>query len=211
MLKKKMFRDIKNNVSQFITIFLMVTIGIMAYCGINAYMTGMTKTADIFYKNNNFQDLNLIGSNFTSDDLDIIKSIDNINDAERKLTVTGLSDNNKTLLISFIESNNISKFYVIKGENFDVNKSGVWLDNFYAIKNNIKVRDEILVKYGDLKLNEKVVGLINVPDHIYDVKDESELFPDRNEFGFAYLSINEIPENYIKSQVMDKQKRKPIC
>ncbi len=41
-------------------------------------------------------------------------------------------------------------------------------------------------------------------DHIYDVKDESELFPDRNEFGFAYLSINEIPENYIKSQIMDK-------
>ena len=204
MLKKKMFRDIKNNISQFITIFLMVTIGIMAYCGINAYMTGMTKTADIFYKNNNLQDLNLIGSNFTNDDLDIIKNIDNINDAERKLTITGLTDNNKTLLISFIESNNISKFYIIKGEKFDVNKSGVWLDNFYAAKNNIKVGDEILVKYGDLKLNEKVIGLINVPDHIYDVKDESELFPDRNEFGFAYLSINEIPENYIKSQVMDK-------
>ena len=78
MLKKKMFRDIKNNVSQFITIFLMVTIGIMAYCGINAYIIGMTKTADIFYKENNLQDLNLIRSNFTNDDLDIIKNIDNI-------------------------------------------------------------------------------------------------------------------------------------
>ena len=41
MLKKKMLRDIKLNLSQFITIFLMVLIGVMAYSGINAYMSGM--------------------------------------------------------------------------------------------------------------------------------------------------------------------------
>ena len=38
MLKQKMKRDIKNNLSQFITIFLMVAIGVMAYSGIKAYM-----------------------------------------------------------------------------------------------------------------------------------------------------------------------------
>ena len=42
MLKKKMFRDIKQNLSQFITIFLMVLIGVMVYVGIEAYMDGMT-------------------------------------------------------------------------------------------------------------------------------------------------------------------------
>ena len=53
MLKKKMFRDIKQNLSQFITIFLMVLIGVMVYVGIEAYMDGMTSAADNFYKNNN--------------------------------------------------------------------------------------------------------------------------------------------------------------
>ena len=52
MLKRKMIRDIKNNLSQFITIFLMVMIGVMAYSGIKAYMDGMTKTADKFYSEN---------------------------------------------------------------------------------------------------------------------------------------------------------------
>ena len=55
MLNRKMFRDIKNNLSQFITIFLMVAIGVMAYSGIEAYMDGMSKTADKFYKENNLQ------------------------------------------------------------------------------------------------------------------------------------------------------------
>lgn len=202
MLKRKMFRDIKKNLSQFITIFLMIMIGVMAYSGIEAYMDGMTETSKRFYFENNLQDLNVMGANFTEEDLEIIKNIDNVKDAERKLSVTGLTDDDKTLLISFIESNNISKFYVIDGEDFDANKSGVWLDNFYALENGIEVGDTILVKYEDLKLQEKVLGLINVPDHLYDVRDESELYPNRKEFGFAYLSINEISEDYIKEKVM---------
>ena len=204
MLHKKMIRDIKKNLSQFITIFLMVLIGVMAYSGIEAYMDGMQETADTFYSENNLQDFNVIGANFTEEDLNTIKNIDNVVDAERKLSVTGTTDNDKTLLINFIESNNISKFYVVDGEKFDVNKAGVWLDEFYAKENHIKVGDTILVKYDTLVLNEKVLALINVPDHLYDVRDSSELYPDRREFGFAYLSINEITEDYIKSKVMEE-------
>ena len=196
MLKKKMFRDIKNNLSQFITIFLMVAIGVMAYFGIEAYMSGMQETADKFYTENNLQDLNVVGINFTESDLKKIKSIDNVKDAERKLSITGSSNNDKTLLLNFIEENNISKFYVKDGEKFDKNKSGVWLDEFYAKENNISVGDKILIKYDSFSKEEVVLGLINVPDHIYDTKDSSELYPNRKEFGFAYLSINELPEEY---------------
>ena len=200
MLKRKMFRDIRKNLSQFITIFLMIAIGIMAYAGIKAYMGGMQKTSDKFYSENNLQELNVMGL-LDKDDLDKIKKIDNVKDAEVKLSVTATTDKDKTLLLNFIESNNISKFFVYEGEKFD-NKSGIWLDNFYAIENNIKVGDTVLVKYESMELHEKVRGLINVPDHLYDVRDESELYPDRKEFGFAYMSTSEITEDYIKSLVM---------
>ena len=201
MLKRKMFRDIRKNLSEFITIFLMIMIGIMAYSGIKAYMDGMQKTADKFYSENNLFDLNVIGY-LNHDDLDTIKKIDNVEDAELKLSVTATTDNDKTLLLNFIESNNISKFYVFEGEKFDSNKKGIWLDNFYCEENNIEVGDTILVKYDGMELHEKVLGKINIPDHLYDTRDESELYPDRKEFGFAYMSTNEITEDYIKSLVM---------
>lgn len=204
MLRKKRIRDIKKNLSQFITIFLMVLIGVMAYSGIEAYMDGMKNTADKFYTENNLQDLNVVGTNFTENDLETIKGIENVKDAERKLSVTGTTDNDKILLLNFIESNNISKFYIVNGEEFDVNTSGIWLDEFYAKENNIKVGDIVLVKYEGLELKEKVLATINVPDHLYDTKDESELYPNRKDFGFAYLSINEITEDYIKSKVMEE-------
>lgn len=207
MLKKKMFRDIKQNLSQFITIFLMVLIGVMVYVGIEAYMDGMTSAADNFYKNNNLQDLNVMG-NLSDKDLDKIKSLDNVKDAEKKLVVNAIDkdDKDKTYLLSFIDSNNISKFHIMDGEKFDVNKKGAWVDNFYAEKNNLKVGDTIKIKYDTFSLEEKILGLINVPDHIYDVKDESELVPNRENFGFVYLSVNEIPENYIKDLVMKEMK-----
>lgn len=203
-----MIRDILHNKSQFLTIFLMVLIGVMVYVGIESYMDGMIQTADTFYTENNLQDLNVLGTNLTIDDLNKVKKIDHVNDAERKLVVTGIdaSKDDKTYLISFIESNNISKFYEVDGVEFDANKKGVWLDNFYAKENNLHVGDTISIKYDTFILNEPILGLINVPDHLYDTSDASELVPNRKKFGFVYLSSNEVPEDYIKSMVMKKMK-----
>ena len=91
---------------------------------------------------------------------------------------------------------------MIDGKEFDANKSGVWVDNDYAKNNDIKIGDTIQVKYENLDLKEKVIGLINTPDHVYTLKDSSALMPDRKTFGYVYLSVNEITEEFVKSIVM---------
>lgn len=206
MLKRKMFRDIRFNLSQFITIFLMVFLGVMVYAGIRSYMTGMTKTADVFYRDYNLQDLEVIGENFTDDDLNEIKNIEHVKNAERKLTVTGTmeSSEDRTLQINFIESNEISKFYVADGIPFSREAKGVWLDEYYAKNNNLKLGDTIKIKYDNTILEKEILGLINIPDHVYDIKDESAIFPNHIDYGFCYLSINEFPESIIKQEVMKK-------
>ena len=202
MLRKKMIRDIKQNLSQFITIFLMVFIGVMAYSGIESYMEGMKQTANNFYTQNNLQDLNVMGA-LSKENLDTIKQIDNVKNAEGKLNVSAVLDDNNdiTLSMNFIESNEISKFYIMEGKEFDANTKGVWLDNFFAQENNLKIGDTLKIKYDGYVFEEEVVGFINVPDHLYDVKDESQLYPDHKSFGFAYASTKEL-EEYIKNKVM---------
>lgn len=204
MLKRKMLRDIKQNLSQFITIFLMVFIGVMAYSGIESYMEGMKQTANSFYTNYNLQDLNVIGE-LTKENLDTIKQIENVKNAESELVVNGVLEENSniTLQLSFIESNEISKFYIVDGNEFNVNTKGIWIDNFFAEENNLKIGDTLKVKYDGYVLDEKIIGFINVPDHLYDVKDESQIYPDHKTFGFGFLSVNEL-EEYIKNQVMQE-------
>ncbi len=202
MLKKKMIRDIKNNFSQFVTIFLMVFIGVMAYSGIESYMEGMKKTANNFYGDYNLQDLNVMGT-LSKENVETIKEINNVKNAEGKLSINAVLDDNNdiTILMNFIETNDISKFYIVEGEKFDTNTKGIWVDNFFAQKNNLNIGDILKVKYDNYVFEEKIIGFINVPDHIYDVKDESQLYPDHTTFGFAYSSINEL-EDYIKQQAM---------
>ena len=189
MLNKKMIRDIKQNLSQFITIFLMVFIGVMAYSGIESYMEGMKQTANNFYGEYNLQDLNVMGE-LSNENVDTIKKIDNVKNAEGKLNITTTleNDSDTTLTMNFIEENEISKFYIVDGKEFDVNTKGIWLDNFFAEKNNLKIGDKLKLKYDGYIFEEEIVGLINVPDHVYDVKDESQLYPEHKTFGFAYSS-----------------------
>ena len=157
-LKRKMFRDIRFNLSQFVTIFLMIFLGVMVYAGIRSYMDGMTKTADVFYSDYNLQDLEVVGENFTDDDLKEIKNIEHVKNAERKLTVIGTMESveDRTLQINFIESNEISKFYIADGIPFDKETKGVWLDEYYAKNNDLKPGDTIKIKYEKAILEEEI-------------------------------------------------------
>ena len=204
MLRKKLFRDILKNKSQFLTIFLMTLIGVMAFAGIEAYMDGMTDTAERFYTDNNLQDINVIGNNFTKEDLENIKKISHVENAERKLELNVTDNNNKDIsyLLSIIESNEISRFEVVEGEKFSKDKKGIWIDKYHADKQNIKIGDTISFKYGDYVWTEKVLGIIFIPDHVYTIKDASALFPNYSTFGTIYMSYIEL-EDYITREAIN--------
>ena len=195
-LSKKRLRDIKQNKMQFFNIFIMVFLGVFVFAGIHAYMDGMEKSADNYYKSNNFQDIWLSGENFSTEDLEKVKNTENVKDAEKLLTINTELENKEgvTLETNFIESNNISKMYVVEGEEFSKDKKGVWFDSYLAKNLNLKVGDEITVTYQNIKITEKILGLVNTPDHVYFVKDDTEIFPTHKNYGFIYLSINELPE-----------------
>ena len=195
-LSKKRLRDIRQNKMQFFNIFIMVFLGVFVFAGIHAYMDGMEKSADNYYKNNNFQDIWLSGENFSDEDLEKVKNTENVKDAERMLTINTELENKDgvTLDTNFIESNNISKMYVVDGEEFSKDKKGVLFDSYLAKNLDLKVGDEITFTYQNMKMTEKILGLVNIPDHVYFIKDDTEIFPTHKNYGFIYLSINELPQ-----------------
>ncbi len=199
-LNKKIFRDIKLNKMQFFNIFIMVFLGVFVFTGIHAYMDGMDKSAEKYYKENNLQDIWIEGAEFSSQDLEDIKNIDNVENAERELTITAdldkINEEEKkdiTLETNFIESNEISKMYVVDGEEFGKEKDGVWFDSYLANSLNLKVGDSITFSYNNETYTKKVLGLITVPDHVYFVKDSTAIFPTHTDYGFMYMSIDKFP------------------
>ncbi len=197
-LNKKMLRDIRLNKMQFFNIFIMIFLGVFVFAGVHAYMDGMKVSGDNYYELNNFQDIWLSGENFTDEDLAKVKRVENVKDAERILSIRTELENfdNVALETNFIESNRISKMYIVEGEEFSKDKKGIWLDSYLAKNLNLNVGDKITLNYKDSKITEKIVGLVDTPDHMYFVKDDTEIFPTHKDFGFVYLSINEFPLEY---------------
>ena len=204
ILNKKIFRDIKTNKMQFFNIFVMVFLGVCVFAGIHAYIDGMQTSGDRYYEENNLQDIWITGENFNTTDLDDVKKIANVKDAERILTIkTELSNKkNVTLETNFIETNNISKMYIVEGEEFAKDKKGAWIDSFLAKNLNLHVGDEITCKYKDYEITEKILGLVTTPDHLYSIKDDSEMFPTHQDYGFVYMSINEFPIGEMFNQIL---------
>lgn len=194
-LNKKILREIRLNKMQFFNIFIMVFLGVFVFAGVHAYMDGMKISGDKYYESNNLQDIWLSGENFTDEDLKNVKEISNVKNAERILNIRTELENYKDVSLdtNFIETNEISKMYIVDGEEFSKDKKGVWLDSYLAKNLDLKVGDEITFKYKDYEMKEKILGLVTVPDHIYSVKDESTIFPTHKDFGFIYLSVNEFP------------------
>ena len=218
MLFKKMLRDILKNKSQFITIFLMVFLAVFAFSGVHSYMDGMIASADEYYENQNLQDLWITSENFTDEKIEQIKSIDNVKDVERFIRLQATVNNSEkynnpttnkpqedlTLECNFIESNNISKMYVIEGEEFSKDKSGMWIDYYLAQNLDIKVGDDLEISMEGTVFTEKVVGLVETPDHVYFMKDETAIFPTHTDFGIAYMSVKEFSVNYVYTKIIEK-------
>lgn len=205
-LSKKMLRDIKLNKMQFFNIFIMVFLGVFVFSGIHSYMDGMQKSVDCYYENNNLQDIWLAGEKFSNDDLKDIKEINNVKNAERILTLNMDLENYKNVVIetNFIETNDISKMYIVEGEEYSQDKDGLWLDSYLAKNLEIKVGDELTLKYQNYTVKETVKGLVNTPDHVYIIKDETAIFPTHKDYGYVYLSINEFPKDFIYDEIKEK-------
>ena len=213
MLNRKLFRELRLNASQFITIFLMVLIAALAFAGVHAYMDGMADSADRYYRDFNLEDLWLTGENFSREDLETVKQVPNVKNAERVLAFQCTwirEEGNITIETNFIESNEISRMYVFEGEAFDPDQSGLWLDYYLARSLGIKPGDEIPLTYGGYTFTEKVNGLVGTPDHVYVVKDSSVIFTNHTDFGFAYLSAKEFPAEFMYDQILGSDEMKKI-
>ena len=197
MLKKKLIRDLRRNWSQFFVIFMMVLLSVMVFAGVHAYMDGMRISAEQIYEKYNLADMWLTGEGFSGEDLEKVRSHENVLAANRVLTVQVAPDDMEdvTLELNLIEENDVCRMYVFEGEAFDAESTdGIWLDREFAKARGLTVGDTITMSYEMISVTGRIAGLVETPDHAYSIKDSTEIFPDHNTYGYAYLSKHALPK-----------------
>lgn len=205
MLAKKMIRDIWNNKTQFISIFLMAFIGVFVFVGISAETAGLEANSAEFYEETNFAD-GWIYSPYLNDlFLNQTWYLGATTEMERQLVVDSVADfdNEPEIKLHFVENNTISKYYPVEGEPLDINDSdGVWLDKYFADAKGLKVGDNISFDAEGYHIEKQIRGIGYSPEYIYHTPSYSSRV-DFSKMGFAYLSHKAFPEDNITYNVLN--------
>ena len=200
-LSKKMLRDIKINKTQFISIFLMAFLGIFAFCGVCSEYYGLEQTSSDFYIDTNLADGWIYNTTITDDAIDEINNF--TTNSEKQLVVQSVANfsNDPDITLHFVEDNEISKFYVSQGQEFNLSdESGVWLDKRFADAQNLSVGDNISFKFNGIEIEKEIKGIGYSPEYVYEASPTS-IIPDFKDMGFAYMSYKAFPSD-IKYNVL---------
>lgn len=203
MLFKKLWRTMGLYKAQFISMIIMIALGIGVFVGANMEWVSIVKDMTDFFDATGFSDYRIISEEgFSKDDLKKISDISGIDKAARFVSVNAevKGKDGDTVALTVTENQDVSGFLVTGGDKYDEKSSdGIWLSDKYAVANKVSVGDKLTFVYKNIEITGKVKGLIKSGEYMICVRDETQLMPDFNTYGFAYIS----PKLYEKSVGMD--------
>ena len=146
MLTRKLFRTAWGYKAQFISMILMITLGMGMFLGFNMEWKTIEVDTFKFFEDTNYADYRLYSDKgFTADDINAIKKIDGVDAATRYLSVNLniKGEKNKSLALDVSEDFNVSTFVVTDGAGYDENGDGFWLSDKFAAANDYKLGDDL--------------------------------------------------------------------
>ncbi len=182
----------------------MAFLGVYVFAGFGAESFGFEETASTYYGETNLADGWIYASDLDDDFVDKVNALSSTKDSERKLIVNSIADfdNDPDITLHFLEDDDISKFYLVKGEEFNLSDGdGVWLDIRFAESKNLTVGDNISFTFEGMTIEKEIKGLGYSPEHLYQTSDSS-MIPDYDKMGFAYMSYKAFPISDVPYNVL---------
>ena len=147
-LRKEFWMEIRKSKSRFISILLIVALGVAFFSGIQASSPDMRYSGDAYYDESSLMDIKVVGTmGLTSDDDSSIESIDGIESAEGAWSTDVMCGEGQKQKVLHIESINdtVNKLDVQEGRLPE--KSGeIFLDSTFASTNEYKVGDKVALR-----------------------------------------------------------------
>ena len=205
MLIRKLLRTAWSYKAQFISMILMITLGMGMFLGFNMEWKTIEVDTGKFFEETNYADYRLYSEKgFTQDDIDKISGIDGVDAATRFLSVNLdiKGKKNKSLALDVSEDFDVSTFIVTDGAEYDENGDGFWLSDKFAAANDYKIGDKLALEFQGTEISGEIAGLIKSGEHMICVADKNQMMPDYSTYGYAYISPKKLRET-VKTKLKD--------
>ena len=151
LIHRDVFREIRKSTGRFVSLFLIVALGVAFYAGIRSCNPDMLISADNFYDASKMEDLRIISTlGLTDDDIDALEEIDGVEKAFGTYTADFISHTSdaQSVIKLMALTEGINEVVVEDGR-MPENKNECLIDNYYIQFHGYKIGDELEVFADD--------------------------------------------------------------
>lgn len=195
---KNLFRDIRKTLSRFLSIVVIIAVGVSFYAGVRAASPDMKKSGDYYFQRNNLYDFELISTlGLTKGDIDAIKKFDSVKECEGSYSIDAVIERDERSLVVNVNSipgeNGINSIRMIRGRRPENDSEAIVEDRFLK-SNKLKLGDKIVLESGNsskisnsLKTAQfTIVGTADSPIYVSDDRQLSSV-GNGSVKGFVYI------------------------
>lgn len=151
-LRKDFYRQIKNTLNRFISLFLIVALGVAFYTGIRSSESDMRISADIVYDESKLMDIRIVSElGVTEEDAKAVSALQEVEQAEGAYSVDAVAKcNGDELTAHFMsDSTKINVPRIVKGKTPE-HDSQCMIDSGFAESSGLHIGDFVIVNNENL-------------------------------------------------------------
>lgn len=204
MLARKMFREMRHNFGQFLSIFMLAFLAVSLFACMKASNISAYRKLDDLFLETATADGWIYSEGFSKEDLQKIRELSDVKAAQRRMHITANAvEHDQAQLEIFLEDENIvSKPKIMAGDAFELTRTdGIWMSESFAKEWDISVGDEFSFLYNGITVTKKVAGLIVAPEYQY-MKADADIDVVLKNMCIIYMPYQGFPaKEYVKSLI----------
>ncbi len=149
-LRKDFYMEIKTSLNRFLSIFLIVALGVAFFAGLRATNPDMRLTADNYYDLSNLMDIRVLSTmGLTEEDVKAIAALEGVKEVEPSYSTHVVCDSNGNELVLEVlsSSEKINKIMVSEGR-MPRTESEILVDDFFITTTGFQIGDKISISSG---------------------------------------------------------------
>lgn len=193
-LNIKLVRDIKNNWTQFFSVFLMAFLSVLLFVGLQGAWKGLDVSLHQYDHNSNLANYWVQATKVSQKNLKQIKTLSGVKQAASGVKIQASSGKHYLTITSLKQT--ITKPHLVRGQKFNKQANGIWLNKEYADKHKIRVGQKISLKYNGKKVKLTVKGIIQTADKVYFTGTSSYIAPNYAKYGYALAPLHYLQKKF---------------
>lgn len=198
MLRRKTWRDIKENMGVYLACIMVIALGLLIYTSMSIAVESMEKAQQDFYTETNLADGFITVTGYPENQVNSLSILPGIDQATGRIVkevrlIDQKKDSNRYLKMVTLNEGNVPKInevHLIAGQLPKQGQPEILVDPKFLTANHLSLGDSLNVSIEGNQVTFFITGTAQSPEFIYIMRNAQDLYPSPEEFGIAYVPFS---------------------